>query len=137
MPKAQAHYVSGDVFEVVIGNHRMRVDQPASAGGADTAPAPIELIAASLATCVGFYAERFLRRHALPTDGLSVVCDWDMSEDSPARITRLDVRLDVPHALEPERRVALQRVVSKCSVHNTLSQCPEISIDIVTEGAAA
>ncbi|MDX3458608.1 hypothetical protein PV396_42935 [Streptomyces sp. ME02-8801-2C] len=52
-------HVDGDAFAVEVRGHRLLVDQPADAGGTDTAPTPTELFAASLATCVAFYAGRY------------------------------------------------------------------------------
>src|SRR6266496_433693 len=50
-----------DAYEIDIRGHRLTVDQPVEAGGANLGPTPTELFAASLAACVGFYAGRFLR----------------------------------------------------------------------------
>lgn len=58
-------HVSGDRFAIQVRGHRLVVDQPVADGGQDAGPTPTELFAASLAACVGFYAERFLRRHDL------------------------------------------------------------------------
>lgn len=62
-------HLEGDRFRVEIRGHAVEVDQPIEDGGDDKAPTPTELFAASLASCVGFYAERFLRRHDLPVEG--------------------------------------------------------------------
>jgi len=56
-------FVAGEAYEVTVRGHRLVVDQPADAGGQDSAPTPTELFLASLATCVAFYAGRFLTRH--------------------------------------------------------------------------
>ena len=56
-------FVSGEAYEVAVRGHRVLVDQPAYVGGEDSAPTPTELFVASLATCVGFYAGRYLTRH--------------------------------------------------------------------------
>ena len=53
-------FVSGEAYEVAVRGHRVLVDQPADAGGEDSAPTPTELFVASLATCVAFYAGRYL-----------------------------------------------------------------------------
>ena len=62
-------HVSGESYEVSVRGHRVIVDQPADAGGQDTAPTPTELFVASLATCVAFYAGRYLARHGYSRDG--------------------------------------------------------------------
>src|SRR6266498_6065514 len=62
-------HLSTDAYEIDIRGHRLTVDQPVEAGGANLGPTPTELFAASLAACVGFYAGRFLRRHGLAVEG--------------------------------------------------------------------
>src|SRR6266508_4543566 len=64
-----ATHLHGDAYEIQIRGHRLTVDQPVEAGGANLGPTPTELFAASLAACVGFYAGRFLRRHGLAVEG--------------------------------------------------------------------
>src|SRR6266508_5013874 len=56
-----ATHLHGDAYEIQIRGHRLTVDQPVEAGGANLGPTPTELFAASLAACVGVYAGRFLR----------------------------------------------------------------------------
>jgi len=127
----------GDRFSIDVRGHRVVVDQPVDVGGNDTGPTPTELFVVGLASCVGFYAERFLRRHDLPVRGLGVDCDFEMSEDGPARVTAIDVRVHLPMGFPEERRVALDRVVEHCAVHNTLRLGTEVRIGLVATPAAA
>ena len=76
-------YVAGESYEVSVRGHRVLVDQPADAGGLDTAPTPTELFVASLATCVAFYAGRYLTRHGYDRDGLAVSAGFEMASDHP------------------------------------------------------
>lgn len=119
-----------DRFRIFIRGHELDVDQPIEDGGDDKAPTPTELLVASLASCVAFYAGRFLRRHELATDGLTVKCTPTMATDRPARVTSMDVRLAVPPGFPSERTAALLAVVGACTVHNTLMQPPAISISV-------
>jgi hypothetical protein len=72
MPAVTVQHVDGDRFTIGIRDHLIAVDQPDIEGGEDTAPTPTELFVASLASCVAFYARRYLARHKLPTTGLRV-----------------------------------------------------------------
>ena len=72
-------WASGDSFVIDVRAHFLTVDQPYADGGQDLGPTPTELFVASLAGCVGFYAERFLRRHGIAPDGLRVECDFEMA----------------------------------------------------------
>lgn len=129
MSEIQVRYEHGDHFHVQIREHGLVVDQPRAAGGDDLGPTPTELFVASLAACVGFYAERFMHRHGLATDGLALECDFAMSEDRPARVSDIEIRIALPEGFPEARRLALMRVVEHCTVHNSITQAPEIRID--------
>jgi uncharacterized OsmC-like protein len=119
----------GDLFEIGIRDHLVHVDQPVDAGGSDTAPTPTELFVASLASCVAFYVRRYLSRHSLPSDGLSVAAEFTMAE-RPARVGQVDVSIDLAQGVPDERRDALLAVASHCTVHNTLEDPPEVRIEL-------
>jgi putative redox protein len=123
-------HVSGDAYVVQIRDHRLLVDQPADAGGEDTAPTPTELFAASLATCVAFYAGRYLVRHNLDRTGLSIRTEFTMATERPARVATVNIVISPPPELPEQRRAALLAVASHCTVHNTLHQPPEIGIEL-------
>ena len=123
-------FVAGEAYEVAVRGHRVLVDQPADAGGQDSAPTPTELFVASLATCVAFYAGRFLTRHGYSRDGLAVSVGYEMAADRPARVGGIRLTVRVPAGLPPERWAALRAVVSHCTVHNSLASPPPVSIDL-------
>ena len=83
-----------DRFSIATRGHVVHVDQPESDGGSDTGPTPTELFVASLASCVAFYARRYLKRHDLPEEGLTVTAQAE-SGDKPSRRRNHD---DHPHA---------------------------------------
>ncbi|MGW0758459.1 OsmC family protein [Streptomyces sp. NPDC002814] len=134
-PEADVHrldvtHIEGDAFAVEIRGHQLLVDQPLEAGGKDTAPTPTELFAASLATCVAFYAGRYLTRHGLHHDGLRVRTEFTMAADRPARVASIRLVLVPPPALSAQRHAALLAVASHCTVHNTLHEPPEIDLEL-------
>jgi putative redox protein len=120
----------GESYEVSVRGHRFAVDQPADAGGDDSAPTPTELFVASLATCVAFYAGRYLTRHGHNRDGLGVIVTYRMADDRPARVTDIRLTVHVPQDLPEERWPALRAVVSHCTVHNSLITPPAVHIDL-------
>lgn len=119
----------GDKFDINVRGHVISVDQPVKDGGDDTALTPTELFIASLASCVAFYARRYLARHNLPTDGLAVEVTFVMGA-RPARVSGIDIRLIVPNGVPAERLDPLLAVATHCSVHNTLVTTPEVSITL-------
>lgn len=125
----------GDRFVLHVRGHEVAFDQPTEDGGADSAPAPTEVFAGSLAACVGFFAERYLRRNGLPLDGLAVHGSFEMTHERPARITRIVLRVVVSPDVPQARLAALQRVVEHCTVHESITHEPQIIISL--DGAAA
>jgi putative redox protein len=123
-------FVSGEAYEVAVRGHRVMVDQPADAGGNDRAPTPTELFVASLATCVAFYAGRYLTRHGFSRDELGVSVGYVMADDRPVRVAAVRLTVRVPADLPTERRPALEAVVSHCTVHNSLTTPPDIAIEV-------
>lgn len=124
----KVRHEEGDRFRVSIRGHELFVDQPVDDGGQDSAPTPTELFVAGLASCVAFYAGRFLRRHDLPAEGLAVDCGFEFAPDRPARVGKVELVVHLPEGFPEERRTALLSVVEHCTVHNSLTQPPEIGI---------
>lgn len=125
----RVEHKDGDLFEIGIRGHLVHVDQPVSAGGTDAAPTPTELFVASVASCVAYYARRYLARHNLPAAGLAVTTSFDMAEH-PVRVGAIDVAISLPAGFPKERRAALLAVASRCTVHNSLEHPPAVRIDL-------
>lgn len=119
-----------EAYEIAVRGHRILVDQPADAGGQDSAPAPTELFVASLASCMAFYAGRYLTRHGYSHTGLAVEAQFDLATDRPARVAAVRLTLHVPADLPPERWAALRAVAAHCTVHNSLSQPPLVDLTL-------
>ena len=122
-------YQQGDRFEITVRHHVLHADQPVPDGGDDSAPTPTELFVVSLASCVAFYARRFLARHELPATGLSVTAEFEMAT-RPTRVGDIDLTIHLPDAVPDDKRPALLAVASHCTVHNTLEQPPSVHIEL-------
>jgi putative redox protein len=137
MATMQVRHEAGDRFRIAIRGHEVVVDQPMYDGGGDAGPTPTELFVAALASCVAYYAERFLVRHDVDPAGLAVRCDWEMAGDRPARVGSIAVQVTPPYDLPAKLLDRLQAVVEGCTVHNSLVRPPSVSIDArVMPGAA-
>ncbi len=130
-------HLHGDAYEIQIRGHRLTVDQPVDAGGANLGPTPTELFAASLAACVAFYAGRFLRRHHLAAERLQVQCEATMASRRPARVEAVSLRLDGLPTLADRQRAALLAVVEHCTVHNSIRQAPQVQVELARAQPAA
>jgi len=117
----------GVKFAAQLRQHRLIVDQPAAGGGEDSAPMPLELLGASLGTCVALYVQQFCHARGLPYEGMRVEVDpWG----AQGRIGRFDVRVVLPEPLPPKYAEVLERVARSCPAHNTLAHGAEIVVDV-------
>ena len=123
-------FVAGESYEALVRGHRIAVDQPADSGGHDSAPTPVELFVASLATCVAFYAGGYLTRHGYGRDHLTVSAGFAMASAPPARVSEIRLIVRVPASLPARHRPALRAVARHCTVHNTLISEPSIMIEL-------
>lgn len=120
-------YDGGERLVISIGGHQILTDQPPDGGGGDQGPTPTELLVGSLASCMGFYAQRFLRRNGINPDGMHLSASYTTSE-RPHRIEAINITVRLPMNT-PERLVApLRRVMETCTVHNTLRQEPTVEV---------
>ena len=128
MAKMTVRNEDGDRFTIGIRGHEVVVDQPLADGGTDIGPTPTELFVGGLASCVAFYAGRFLDRHGIERDGFSVACEWEMANERPNRVGRIDIDLELPSGFPSKHRERLMAVVEHCTVHNSMLQMPEVRI---------
>jgi uncharacterized OsmC-like protein len=117
----------GVKFAAQIRGHRVLVDQPAAGGGEDSAPMPLELLGASLGTCVALYVQQFCQARGLPYAGMRVEVD---SRGAQGRIGQFDVRVTLPEALPAHYAQMLERVARSCPAHNTLVHGAEVAVQI-------
>ncbi|TDB72041.1 OsmC family protein [Micromonospora sp. KC723] len=128
--RIEARFLDGEAYEFAVRDHRVRVDQPVGDGGDDSAPTPVELLIGALATCVAFYAGRYLTRHGLSRDGLRVSGDFTMATDRPARVATVRLIVHAPADLPADRRAALLATAAHCTVENTLATPADVTVDL-------
>ncbi|WP_199238734.1 OsmC family protein [Kribbella steppae] len=116
--------------------HVVTVDQPQDAGGQDYGPTPTELFVASVASCVEFYARRYLARHHIDPTGLSVRASYHLAA-KPPRVDQIEISIDVPTDLPATRRDALLAVANHCTVHNSLTTPPRVEITLADRNSFA
>src|SRR5688500_20373751 len=85
-------YEGGLRFAVEIGRHWLVVDQPEKAGGKDAGPSPIQLLGASLGSCIALYVRQFCETRSLPYEGMRVEVT-QVGAQHPNRFDEFDVRV--------------------------------------------
>jgi putative redox protein len=117
-------------FAASTRGHRIICDQPQDNGGSDAGMSPPEFLLASLGTCAGFYAAKYLETHKLSTDGLEVRVGAEKALQ-PARLARFRIEVAIP-GLAPAQEAGVLRAVKACLIHNTLLNAPAIETVIRT-----
>jgi putative redox protein len=71
-------------------------------------------------------------RHNFDTTGLVVDASFQLADKS-ARVDRIDINIRLAVDLPAVRRDALVAVARHCTVHNSITTPPDISIDLHTQ----
>jgi putative redox protein len=100
----------------VNGRHTILTDEPERLGGTDQAPAPHELLAAALASCVATMIAMYAQNRGWEIGETAVEVDYD--PDSMPRRFAVDVHL--PDGLTSDQRRRLERVAATCPVRRAL-----------------
>jgi putative redox protein len=116
--KATAIRESGFRHTVKIRQHELTVDELTEKGGGDTGPEPLELVAASLASCTAVTMEMYAHRKGWDVGGLEVSCDFAPPERGCPTSFRLKLRF--PNGLSDDQVERLRTIAAKCPVHRTL-----------------
>lgn len=135
-PAIVVTHAGGVKFDAAIRSHHIIVDQPKRGGGDDRGPAPIELLGASLGTCVAFYVQQFCKARGLPYDGLRVEVEA-LGARAPNRIGEFVVRVQLAHEIPEQYQAMLEQVARSCPAHNTLTNGAEVSLTIQVPAAIA
>jgi uncharacterized OsmC-like protein len=114
------HGPSGTVLET---------DAPVDNNGRGESFSPTDLVATALGACMATVMGIVARRKEIDLAGMKIAVRKHMSTDTPRRISRLEVELDMPlPADHPERRL-LESAGLGCPVHHSLHPDIEVVLD--------
>ncbi|MFW5946933.1 MAG: OsmC family protein [Gemmatimonadota bacterium] len=122
-------------FATRIRGHRLVVDQPAGVGE-DAGPMPLELLGASIGSCVALYVQQFCETRGLPYEGMRVEVE-QIGARNPSRVGTFDVRVVLKEEVPEQYKELLERVARSCPAHHTLVEGADVAIRVEQEEAAA
>jgi putative redox protein len=122
--KVTAKRTEGFAHSVSVRDHVITADEPEPKGGTNTGPDPVELLAASLASCTAITLEMYAGRKGWELGAVEVAVDY--SSEAPGK-ARFEVLIRIPEALSDEQRERLRVIAGKCPVHRLLLGEVEIS----------
>jgi putative redox protein len=117
-------------FEIKARQHKIVCDQPPENGGFDEGMTPPELLLASLASCAGFYAALYLKKHNLAGEGTRVRVTADKVKDPP-RMNNFRIEVEVPLGASEKHRNGIQEAIDHCLIHNTLLFPAKITVEVL------
>ena len=114
---------------VEIGAHRLRGDEPVSAGGTDEGPSPHEFLLAALGTCTSMTISMYARRKKWALESVRVslrqrkvpAAECQDCASKEGVVTEVVREIELVGALDDDQRSRLLEIANKCPVHKTLT----------------
>jgi ribosomal protein S12 methylthiotransferase accessory factor len=102
-------------------------DQPITAGGDGSAPAPFDLFMVSLGTCAGIFMLAFMKQRHIPTEGSGITMTTAVDPEH-GMVGTVGFELHLPPEFPAKYERAVIRAVEQCSVKRHLHQPPDFTV---------
>ena len=120
-------FLEGVQINANVDGFDILTDQPENNGGTNAAPNPYYMFLVGLATCTGFFAQRFCRERDIATEGLGLTLDMERDEATHTT-TKISMKLKLPESFPAKYQKAILRAAEQCAVKKTLENPPEIEL---------
>ena len=104
----------------------VETDQPVESGGGGTAAGPFDLFLASLGTCAGFFALRFMQQRGIDPSGARLTLSTD-NDAHTGLAAAVHVHLELPPGFPDKYREAVVRAMEQCKVKRQLEHPPSVT----------
>jgi putative redox protein len=98
----------------------LTTDAPVDNNGKGEAFSPTDLVATALGACMATVMGIVAERKEISLEGMNVEVRKHMSEDSPRRISKLEVDINMPLPDSHPERKLLESAARGCPVHQSL-----------------
>jgi ribosomal protein S12 methylthiotransferase accessory factor len=112
----------------------VHTDQPAPLGES-TAVSPFDLLLASIATCMGYYALRFCQERELSTEGLGLTLTSERDLERK-RVSTIRIELTAPDGFPEQYESAILRAMDLCAVKKFVHEPPEFDLRVKLAAAS-
>lgn len=134
------HMGNGMTIELACGKHKVYIDQPTNAGGADLGPTPLEMMLAAYAGCLGSIGRIVAHQEKINLRGMqfTVAADYDpahlLGQETTARAGFQEIRVNVEIDAELDdaaKQDFLERVEARCPVFDNLGNQTHLVTQLV------
>ena len=119
-------------ISATINGQTIMTDQPARAGGDESAPAPFDLFLASIGTCAGIYVKNFCDQRGLSADDIKIIQKLSYNREKKL-IDKIDLEIQLPDDFPEKYKEAVIKSANLCAVKRHLQDAPEINTYTKTE----
>lgn len=137
--KAQLKHLEGLTLEASARNHKIIIDEPKTAGGADEGMTPVEALLSSLGACKMIVAYSFAKAQKIQLNKLSIEVEGDLDSDGyleknpDAKVGFINIHttynIDADNT-EDEIADFVHFVETHCPVNATILESPEMTNQI-------
>ena len=127
------------VIETDIRGHKVVIDQPASAGGGDAGPSPLELLFSSLAGCIGTIGRIVAMQRRIELRGMKIKVEGPIdtngllgkSSDQRVGFQEITITVDIDADMTDEEKEAfIHDVDARCPVSENLLNATPINVKV-------
>ncbi len=109
----------------------LTTDAPTDNEGRGESFSPTDLVATAIGTCMLTVMGIVARRHSWPLEGARADVKKKMATSPVRRIGALQIRIDMPEALDSNARIALEKAGLSCPVHKSLHEDVLVDVEFV------
>ena len=131
----EIRFTSGLKVQAEFDGLIVETDQPLDSGGDGSAPGPYDLFLASLGTCAGFFALRFMQQRGIDPQGAQLTLTTERDPETKLATT-VEIDLELPEGFPDKYREAIVRAMDQCKVKRQLEHPPTV-VATVSVGSAA
>lgn len=116
------NHTSAYAQTIQVGQHQFAADEPVSMGGADSGPAPFDLLLAGLGACTAMTLRMYAERKGIALKHVTVTLSHEKIELDGKTRDQMIRHITLEGDLSDEQRQRMLEIANKCPVHKALSQ---------------